>query len=110
MEVASTGCFPRGKTTHPPPPPASQGGGGAGGGGGVVRGSVTDVKMRDHRGQELVCKSDVGRSSPRGPNRRSGKDTVVASDRRLFPRQNRGSRFACFNLVVFPILVRMCRI
>ncbi len=68
------------------------------------------MKVRDHRGEELVCKSDVGRSSPHGLNRRPRKDAVVASDCRLFPRQNRDSGLACFNLVVVPPLVRTCRL
>jgi hypothetical protein len=68
------------------------------------------MKVRDHRSLELGCKSDVGRSSPRGLNRRSRKDAVVASDRRLFPRQNRGSGFACFDFVVVPMRVRTRRL
>jgi len=68
------------------------------------------MKVRNHRDLEFGCKSNVGRSSPGGLNRRSGKDAVVPADRRLFPRQNRGSGFACFDLVVVPMLVRTCRL
>jgi len=64
------------------------------------------MKVGDHRGLKLACKSDVGRSSPRGLDRRARKYAVVAPDRRVFPRQNRGGGFACFNFVVVPMLVR----
>ena len=70
---------------------------------------MTAVKVRDHGTLQLGCKSDTGRSR-RGLNRRSRKDAVVASDRRPFPRQNRGSRFACFDFVVVTMLVRTSRL
>lgn len=66
------------------------------------------MKVRDHRSWKPGCKSDMSFSSPRRLNRRSGKDAVVAVDRSLLSRQNRGGGFACFHVVIVTILVRPC--
>ena len=59
--------------------------------------------------EEIVLMADAYMPKPGKRGAYKTKSTA-ASDRRLFPRQNRGGGFACFDFVAVPVLVRMCRL